>query len=91
MNRVPHTLRLLLDSFPGPAATRRLDRSLRPAGHRRAPLASFLEASGSRAPRDDRRRRRRLRRRLAQGLALGGTGWAAAWILLESARAVAIF
>lgn len=88
---VPRALRLLIDAFPGSATTRRLDRSLRPTDHRRAPLASFLEASGSRAPRVDRLRRARRRRRLARGLALGGTGWAAAWILLESARAVAIF
>ena len=88
--RVTRALRLLLDALPGPAP-RRLDRRLRPTAMRRAQLASFLEASGAHVHHVDRHERALRRRRIARTLLVWGTAFAAAWVVLESARAVAMF
>jgi hypothetical protein len=69
----------------------RSDRRLRTARVKHAQFACFLEETGFRTHNVDRYERSLRRRRLAKGLLLWASAFAAAWIVLESARAVMLF
>ncbi|MDP1581465.1 MAG: hypothetical protein Q8M02_14430 [Candidatus Didemnitutus sp.] len=71
--------------------TQRLDRRLRTARTRRAQFASFLESSGYRTHTVDTYERSLRRRRAAKGVLMWATAFAAAWIVIESANALATF
>ena len=69
----------------------RSDRRLRTTRVRHAQFACFLEETGFRTHNADRYERSLRRRRMAKGLLLWTGAFAAAWIVLESARAVMLF
>jgi hypothetical protein len=87
MRRVLHQL---VHSLPSPAGFR-LDRRLKPAGTRRAQFVSYLESSGYRTHDVDTYERSLRRRRAAKALFIWATAFAAAWVVIESAKAVSIF
>lgn len=69
----------------------RSDRRLRTARVKHAQFACYLEATGFRTHNVDRYERSLRRRCVAKGLLLWACAFAAAWIVLESARAVMLF
>jgi uroporphyrinogen-III synthase len=83
-------LQQIVHSLPSRAG-RRLDRSLRPAGTKRAQFVSFLESSGYRTHDVDAYERSLRRRRAAKAVLVWATAFAVAWVVLESARAVSMF
>ncbi len=85
-------LQFLLN-LPALLTGRRLDRRLRATGVRRAQLASFLQASGHRGallPGRDYEAAERRQRRM-KNLVRWATAFGAAWVVIESARAVTMF
>ncbi len=87
MTRLLHGL---LHSLPSPAGFR-LDRQLRLTNTRRVQFLSYLEASGSRSHHVDRYERSLRRRRAAKLLLASSLAVGAAWVVIESARAVTLF
>lgn len=85
-----HSLQELLSSLPS-LRGRRLDRRLKATKTRRAQLASFLESTGYRTHTVDTYERSLRRRRAAKAVLMWATAFAAAWIVLESAKAVSMF
>jgi hypothetical protein len=85
-----YAFRRLLNHLPISLGMRS-DKRLRTAQVKQAQFACFLEGSGYRALNVDRYERSLRRRRVAKGLFLWATAFAAAWIVLESARAVMLF
>lgn len=69
----------------------RSDRRLKTTRVRHAQFACFLEESGFRTHHVDRYERSLQWRRFSKRLLLGAGTFAAAWIVLESARAVMLF
>lgn len=69
----------------------RSDKRLRTARVKHAQFACFLEETGYRTHHVDRYERSLRRRRFAKGLFLWASAFAAAWVVLESARAVILF
>jgi len=69
----------------------RLDRCLRVSGVKQAQFVSYLESSGYRSHQVDRYEQSLRRRRLAKAAFLWLTAFAAAWIVLESAKALVIY
>ena len=69
----------------------RSDRRLRTARVKHAQFACYLEESGYRTHNVDRYERSLRRRRIGKGLFLWTSAFAAAWVVLESARAVMLF
>ncbi|MBL9216670.1 MAG: hypothetical protein JNG83_14425 [Opitutaceae bacterium] len=84
-----YTMRRLLNHLPIPFGMRS-DRVLRTTRMKHAQFACFLEESGFRSGSADHYDRSLRRRRLAKGLIIWATAFAAAWVFLESARAVMI-
>ena len=82
--------RRLLNQLPI-AFGMRSDKRLRTARVKQAQFACFLEETGFRTHNVDRYERSLRRRRIAKGLFLWVSAFAAAWIVLESARAVMLF
>lgn len=85
-----YTLRRLLNHLPI-ALGMRSDKRLRTARVKHAQFACYLEETGFRTHNVDRYERSLRRRRIAKGLILWASAFAAAWIVLESARAVVMF
>jgi hypothetical protein len=85
-----YTLRRLLNHLPI-ALGMRTDKHLRTTRVKHAQLASFLGESGFRSFNVDHYERSLRRRRFAKGLFLWASAFGAAWIVLESARAVMLF
>jgi hypothetical protein len=83
-------LRRLLNHLPI-ALGMRSDKRLRTTHVRHAQFACFLEESGFRTHNVDRYERSLRRRRVAKVLCLWASAFGAAWIVLESARAVMMF
>ena len=83
-------MRRLLNHLPI-ALGMRSDRRLRATRLKHAQFASFLEESGFRAHNVDHHERSLRRRRMAVGLFKWSTAFGAAWIALESARALTMF
>jgi len=69
----------------------RSDRRLRTTQLRHAQFASFLEMDGFGSHHVDRYERSLRRRKLAKWMLLGATAFFAAWVVLESAKALTIF
>lgn len=69
----------------------RLDRTLRVSGVKQAQFVSYLESSGYRSYQVDRYEQSMRRRRLAKAAFFWATAFAAAWIVIESAKALVIY
>ena len=69
----------------------RLDRTLRVSGVKQAQFVSYLESSGYRSHRVDRYEQGLRRRRFAKAALFWLTAFAAAWIVIESAKALVIY
>ena len=69
----------------------RLDRSLKVSGVKQARFVSYLESSGYRSYQVDRYEQSMRRRRLAKATFFWLTAFVAAWVVLESAKALVIF
>jgi hypothetical protein len=85
-----YAFRRLLNHLPM-ALGMRSDKRLRTARVKHAQFACYLEETGFRTHNVDRYERSLRRRRVAKGLFLWASAFAAAWIVLESARAVVMF
>lgn len=83
-------IRRLLNHLPI-AFGLRSDRRLRTTRLKHAQFASFLEGSGFRTHNVDHHERSLHRRRAAKGMFKWSTAFGAAWIALESARALTLF
>ena len=66
----------------------RLDRCLRVSGVKQAQFVSYLESSGYRTHHIDRYEQSLRRRRFAEAAFFWLTAFAAAWVVLESAKAL---
>ena len=84
------TFRRLLNHLPI-ALGMRTDKHLRTTRVKHAQFASFLGESGFRSFNVDRYERSLRRRRFGKGLLMWLSAFGAAWIVLESARAVMLF
>lgn len=84
------TFYLLLHRLPVPIGYR-LDRELRNNGVKRAKFVSYLEASGYRTNHVDTFERSLRRRRMAKLALFWLTAFLAAWIVIESAKALTIY
>ncbi len=84
-----YALRHLLNQLPINQGMRS-DRRLRTTQLKHARFASFLEGDGFRVPHLDRYERSLRRRRVAKWLLLWGTAFFAAWVALESGRALTL-
>ena len=69
----------------------RLDRELRNSGVKRAKFVSYLEASGYRTHHIDTYERSLRRRKLMKMALFWMTAFVAAWIVIESAKALTIY
>jgi hypothetical protein len=69
----------------------RLDRTLRVSGVKQAQFVSYLESSGYRSYQVDRYEQSLRRRRLAKAAFFWGMAFAAAWIVIQSAKALVIY
>lgn len=69
----------------------RLDRELRNSGVKRAMFVSYLESSGYRTGHIDSYERSLRRRRLAKIALFWATAFFAAWIVIESAKALTLY
>ncbi len=69
----------------------RLDRTLRVSGVKQAQFVSYLESSGYRSYQVDRYEQSLRRRRFAKAAFFWLTAFAAAWVVLESAKALVIY
>lgn len=85
-----YTVRRLLNHLPI-ALGMRSDKRLRTAQVKHAQFACYLEETGFRTHNVDRYERSLRRRRVAKGLFLWASAFGAAWVILESARAVMLF
>lgn len=85
-----YALRRLLNHLPIALGVRS-DKRLRTARVKHAQFACFLEETGFRTHNVDRYERSLRRRRVAKMLFVWASAFAAAWIILESARAVTLF
>lgn len=85
-----YAFRRLLNHLPIALGVRS-DKRLRTARVKHAQFACFLEETGFRTHNVDRYERSLRRRRVAKVLFLWGSAFAAAWVILESARAVMLF
>jgi hypothetical protein len=85
-----YAVRRLLNHLPIQIGTRS-DRRLRTATLKHAQFASFLENDGFRHHSVDHYDRSLRRRRIAKLAFLWATAFFAAWIALESARALTVF
>ena len=85
-----YALRRLLNHLPI-ALGMRSDKRLRTAQVKHAQFACYLETTGYRTHNVDRYERSLRRRRGVKILCLWASAFAAAWIVLESARAVMLF
>jgi hypothetical protein len=83
------TFHFLLHRLPVPNGYR-LDRELRNNGVKRAKFVSYLEASGYRTNHVDSFERSVRRRKLAKAALFWITAFFAAWIVIESAKALTI-
>ena len=77
----------LLHRLPVPTGLR-LDRELRSTGVKRAMFVSYLEASGYRTNHVDSYERSLRRRRLMKFALFWATAFLAAWVVIESAKAL---
>ena len=89
-NAMSYGMRRLLNHLPI-ALGLRSDRRLRTTRLKHAQFASFLEESGFRTHNVDHHERSLRRRRVAKGMFRWATAFGAAWIALESARALTLF
>ena len=85
-----YAVRRLLNHLPIQLGVRS-DRSLRTAHLKHVQIASFLEAGGFWENHVDHYSRSLRRRRTIKGLLMWGTAFFAAWVVLESTRAVLFF
>ncbi len=85
-----YRLRHLLNQLPI-ALGQRSDRRLRTTRLKHAQFACYLEETGFGHHDTDHHERRLRRRRLAKRLLLWATAIGAAWVALESARALTLF
>jgi hypothetical protein len=85
-----YAMRRLLNNLPIQIGTRS-DRRLRTTGMKHVQFASFLETGGFRDHHVDHYDRSLRRRRFAKRLILVTLALCAAWIVLESAKAVTLF
>lgn len=85
-----YRLRHLLNQLPI-AFGQRSDRRLRTTRLKHAQFASFLEESGFRQHDVDHHERALRWRRALKRLFLAATAFGAAWVVLESARALTLF
>ncbi|MBI2497940.1 MAG: hypothetical protein HYV75_08545 [Opitutae bacterium] len=85
-----YRLRHLLNQLPI-ALGQRSDRRLRTASLKHAQFAAFLEESGFGHRDTDHHERSLRRRRAAKALFLWALAFGAAWVALESARALTLF
>ena len=85
-----YAFRRLLNHLPI-ALGMRSDKRLRTARVKHAQFACYLEETGFRTHNVDRYERSLRRRRVGKGLFLWASAFAAAWVVLESARAVMLF
>jgi len=85
-----YRLRRLLNQLPIALGVRS-DRRLRMTGRKHVAFVAYLGENGFRRHDVDRHERGLRRRRAAKALLLGLTVFGAAWVVLESARALTIF
>ncbi len=85
-----YRLRRLLNQLPI-ALGMRSDRRLKATRLKHAQFASYLEETGFRRHDVDHHERGLRRRRTAKALFLWATAFGAAWVALESARALTLF
>jgi hypothetical protein len=83
------TFHYLLHRLPVPNGFR-LDRELRNSGVKRAKFVSYLQASGYRTNHIDSYERSLRRRKLVKVALFWLTAFVAAWIVIESAKALTI-
>jgi hypothetical protein len=69
----------------------RLDRCLRVSGVKQAQFVSYLESSGYRTHHVDRYEQSLRRRRFAKAAFFWVTAFAAAWVVIESAKALMVY
>lgn len=85
-----YTMRRLLNQLPINHGMRS-DRRLRTTQLKHAQFATFLEMDGFGSHHVDRYERSMRRRRIAKLILLWGTAFFAAWVALESVRALTIY
>lgn len=85
-----YAMRRLLNQLPIAIGVRS-DRRLRTTQLKHVQFASFLETDGFRLPSLDHYERSLRRRRVAKWLCIWATAFFAAWVALESARALTLF
>jgi hypothetical protein len=85
-----HPIARLLGHLPTTVPFR-LDRTLRVSGVKQAQFVSYLESSGYRTHHVDRYEQSLRRRRLAKAVFFWVSAFAAAWVVLESAKALIIY
>ena len=85
-----HPISKLLGHLPT-SSPFRLDRCLRVSGVKQAQFVSYLESSGYRTHHVDRYEQSLRRRRLAKAVFFWVSAFAAAWVVLESAKALIIY
>ena len=85
-----HPIARLLGHLPTTSPFR-LDRTLRVSGVKQAQFVSYLESSGYRTHHVDRYEQSLRRRRLAKAVFFWVSAFAAAWVVLESAKALIIY
>lgn len=85
-----HPVARLLSHLPTTSPFR-LDRCLRVSGVKQAQFVSYLESSGYRSHQVDRYEQSLRRRRFAKATFLWLTAFGAAWVVLESAKALVIY
>ena len=86
---MPRALTKLLGHLPTTSPFR-LDRTLRVSGVKQAQFVSYLESSGYRTHHVDRYEQSLRRRRYAKAAFFWMTAFAAAWIVLQSAKALMV-
>ena len=87
---MPRPIARLLGHLPTTSPFR-LDRTLRVSGVKQAQFVSYLESSGYRTHHVDRYEQSLRRRRLAKAVFFWVSAFAAAWVVLESAKALIIY
>jgi hypothetical protein len=87
---MPRPITRILGRLPSTSPFR-LDRSLRVSGVKEARFVSYLEATGYRSYQVDRYEQSLRRRKFAKAALFWAMAFAAAWIVIESAKALVIY
>lgn len=87
---MPRSITRLLGQLPSTSPFR-LDRELRVSGVKQARFVSYLESSGYRSYQVDRYEQSLRRRKFAKAALFWAMAFAAAWVVIESAKGLVIY